>query len=44
MLFGHHHEDLHFRLYDTDCYCIYGCAIITIEMDRVINIKRYEYD
>ena len=44
MLFGHHHEDLHFRLYNTDCYCIYGCAIITIEMDRVIDIKRYEYD
>ena len=41
MLFGHHHDNLHFQVYNTDCYCIYGCGILTINDYKVTDIKHY---
>ena len=41
MLFGHHHDNLHFQVYNTDCYCIYGCGILTIKDYKVTDIKHY---
>ena len=36
-LFGHHHVNKHFIINDTDCYCVYGLAIIDFNEDGTIN-------
>ena len=36
--FGHYHENLHFRKYNTDCFCIFGCSLFCTENGTIKNI------
>ena len=53
MFFGHHHTNMNFQIetkawfskaHITNCYCIYGCSVVTIENDTIIDIKNYSLD
>ena len=30
-IFGHHHKDLSFKQFETDCFCVYGCSVFDYE-------------
>ena len=39
--YGHHHKNQHYHIENTDCYCIYEIALVTIENNKVIDIKNF---
>ena len=43
LIFGHLHKPNHFKLDDTNCYCIYQLAWFEFDDEgNVINYKQYE--
>lgn len=37
-VFGHHHKQLYFKKYNTNCICIYQCSVLDTDTEEIINI------
>lgn len=37
-IFGHHHKDLSFKWFETNCFCVYGCSVFDYEKGKMKKI------
>lgn len=40
-IYGHYHKNQHYKINNTDCYCVYELVVFEIENNKVISYQNY---